>query len=82
MEYELVIIESALAELRELPKDDRRNIGLKIDQLQHGFAGDVKKLKGFRTKYRLRVGGFRVLFELEGNTLVVYAVGRRKDIYG
>ena len=43
--------------------------------------GDIKKLKGFKNKYRLRAGNYRVLFELAGACLVVYDVGDRKDIY-
>jgi mRNA-degrading endonuclease RelE of RelBE toxin-antitoxin system len=38
-------------------------------------------LKGFKNKYRLRAGNYRVLFELEGAGLVMYDVGDRKDIY-
>jgi mRNA-degrading endonuclease RelE of RelBE toxin-antitoxin system len=45
------------------------------------LAGDIKKLKGFKKKYRLRAGNYRVLFESEGACLVVYNVGDRKDIY-
>ena len=42
---------------------------------------DLKKLKGSKNEYRLRVGNYRVLFELEGKRIVVYTVGPRKDIY-
>ena len=45
------------------------------------MSGDVKKLKGSRNEYRLRVREYRALFELEGRTITVYAVGQRKDIY-
>ena len=44
------------------------------------LTGDVKKLKGSQRKYRLRVGDYRVLFELQSNR-VIYDVGDRKDIY-
>jgi mRNA interferase RelE/StbE len=71
----------ALDQLRALPKDARRLIGGKIDRLQDGLSADVKKLKGFKNKYRLRAGNYRVLFELEGGTVVVYDVGDRKNIY-
>jgi mRNA interferase RelE/StbE len=67
--------------LRALPKDIRRLIGGKIDRMQNDLTADVKKLKGFKNKYRLRAGNYRVLFELEGATIVVYAVADRKDIY-
>lgn len=71
----------ALKQLRALPKAVRQLIGLKIDRVQNDLTGDVKKLQGFKNKYRLRAGNYRVLFELEGSTVVIYDVGDRKDIY-
>ena len=44
-------------------------------------AGDVKKLSARSHEYRLRVGSFRVLFMLEGDLIVVYAVKDRKQAY-
>ena len=78
---EVEFMASARDQLRALPKDARRLIGRKIDCAQTALAGDVKKLKGFKNKYRLRAGNYRVLFELEGPVMVVYGVGDRKDIY-
>ncbi len=45
--------------------------------------GDVKKLQGYRSLYRLRVGDLRVIFErdLEAGKLIVVAVGHRRDVY-
>jgi mRNA interferase RelE/StbE len=79
--YEVEFLPVALKQLRALPKETRRLIGAKIDRVQQDLGGDVKKLKGFKNKYRLRAGNYRVLFELEGPTVVVYDVGDRKDIY-
>lgn len=81
MRYQIEFVESALGQLRALPKDVRRLIGAKLDRAQNDFSGDVKKLKGFKNKYRLRAGDYRVLFELEGRCIVVYDVGHRKDVY-
>jgi mRNA interferase RelE/StbE len=81
MRHQVEFLPVAIAQLRALPKDARRLIGVKIDRLQDGLAADVKKLQGFKNKYRLRAGNYRVLFELEGATIVVYDVGDRKDIY-
>jgi len=41
-----------------------------------------KKLKG-RAGYRLRIGDYRVIYEIEDNILrvIVIDVGHRKDIY-
>lgn len=81
MRYQIEFVGSAREQLRALPKDARRLIGTKLDHAQNDLVGDVKKLKGFKNKYRLRAGNYRVLFELEGTCLVVYAVGDRKEIY-
>ena len=81
MRHQIEFLPSALEQLRAMPKEVRRLIGAKLDRAQHDLSGDIKKLKGFKNKYRLRAGNCRVLFELEGNCLVVYDVGDRKDIY-
>lgn len=81
MRYDIEFLPVTLQQLRALPKEARRLIGGKIEHLQDGLTGDVKKLKGFKHKYRLRAGNYRVLFELEGSTVVIYDVGDRKDIY-
>jgi mRNA interferase RelE/StbE len=62
-----------------LPKEHRRNIGYRLDQMQTDLAGDVRKLAARTHEYRLRVGGFRVLFVLEGDLIVVYCVEDRME---
>ena len=81
MHYELVIGEQARDQLRALPKPIRKNIGRRLDALQDDLSGDVKKLTAREHKYRLRVGSYRVLFQLEGSTIFVYAVKQRKEAY-
>jgi mRNA interferase RelE/StbE len=79
--YELFISEEARDQLRALPGEQRRNIGYRLQQLQEQFMGDIKKLEGQREHYRLRVGGYRILFRLIGNRIEVYAVKKRKEAY-
>jgi mRNA interferase RelE/StbE len=81
MRYHIEFVPTALEQLRALPKEARRLIGAKLDRAQNDLGGDLKKLKGFKNKYRLRAGNYRILFELEGSCIVVYNVGDRKDIY-
>ena len=81
MAYEMEIKDEAKAALKALPEDVRRQIGFRLHQLQQDFSGDVKKLKGSKHEYRLRVGEHRVLFELVGKRIVIYSLGQRKDIY-
>jgi mRNA interferase RelE/StbE len=80
--YTLEIREKPLRILDGLPKDLRQQIGYQLDLLQRNFSGDIKKLKGYKDEYRLRVGSYRVLFRLIGSHLIVTSIGDRKDIYG
>jgi mRNA interferase RelE/StbE len=79
--YRLEIKEEAREQLRALPKEQRRNIGWRLEALQTDLAGDVKKLAVGTHEYRLRVGSFRILFMLERDLIVVYAVKDRKAAY-
>jgi mRNA interferase RelE/StbE len=47
-------------------------------------ALDIKKLKGLSNVYRMRVGNYRVIYEIENNKLIitVIKIGIRGDIYG
>jgi mRNA interferase RelE/StbE len=79
--YSLAVSEEAREQLRALPREWRKRIGEKMNELQTNLAGDVKKLAAVEKKYRLRVGSYRVLFRLEGNQISVYAVKDRKEAY-
>jgi mRNA interferase RelE/StbE len=71
-------------QLRKLAREDRERISGRIQRLKEGLLPelDVKKLKGYKDQYRLRVGEFRVLFELQPeHTIVVYTVLPRKKAY-
>jgi mRNA interferase RelE/StbE len=81
VKYRLEIKEEARRQLRALSKSYRRNIGGRIEVLRDDLAGDVKKLAAKVPKYRLRVGPFRVLFTLEKDLIVVYAVKDRREAY-
>lgn len=80
MRYRLFLSFEAREDLRGLPGEYRRNIGRRLENLQNGLAGDVRKLGGYESKYRLRVGPFRV-FTLESDVIFVYAVKDRKEAY-
>jgi mRNA interferase RelE/StbE len=52
-----------------------------MEALQGGLVGNVKRLTKFTPEYRLRVGDYRVLFEIEEQSVVVYRVLHRKEAY-
>jgi len=54
---------------------------LKLDLLADDLQGDVKKLTDTSPEYRLRVGTWRALFELEDGRVVVYRILHRSKAY-
>ena len=81
MNYQIYFKPRAVKDLKKLPPQDNRQIVKKIEAMQSDLAGDVKRLTNFTPEYRLRVGDYRVLFEIEGQTMVIYRVLHRKDAY-
>jgi len=49
--------------------------------LEDDIQGDVKKLTNFTPEYRMRVGDWRILFEVEGEKIIVYRIRHRKEAY-
>jgi mRNA interferase RelE/StbE len=42
---------------------------------------NIKKMEGFKSFYRIRIGDYRIGVELRKDTLLFIAVANRKDIY-
>ena len=42
---------------------------------------NLKKLKGYKTAYRIRKGNYRIGFVFQNNTVYFLAFANRKDIY-
>jgi mRNA interferase RelE/StbE len=81
MRYRIEISRKAREQLRALPKEQRRNIGWRMEEMREDLRGDVLKLQAKGNHYRLRVGNFRVLFLLAGDAIKVYAVKDKKEPY-
>jgi len=52
-----------------------------IEILQSGLQGDIKRLTGFTPENWLRVGNYRILFEIEEKKIIIYRILHRKDAY-
>ncbi|MGH8564828.1 MAG: type II toxin-antitoxin system RelE family toxin [Gammaproteobacteria bacterium] len=81
MKYDLSFKPRSVRDLKKLPAECRRRIIQKIEEMTEDLAGDVKQLTNFSLEYRLRVGDYRILFEIEDNTIVVYRVRHRREAY-
>jgi mRNA interferase RelE/StbE len=81
MKYSIEIRKRAEKDLSSIPKPDAKNIADAIFALEDGLTGDVKKLTNFSPEYRLRVGNWRVLFEVSKHKIIIYRILHRKEAY-
>lgn len=81
MRYELRFKPRPIKDLKKLSPELRKRIVEKIEDMTKDVAGDVKQLTNFTPEYRLHVGDYRFLFEVEGSTIVVYRVRHRREAY-
>jgi mRNA interferase RelE/StbE len=66
---------------RRSPKGDAQRIVDALFRLEGGLTGDIKKLASALPEYRLRIGVWRVLFEIVERKIVIYRILHRKDAY-
>jgi len=82
MRYDVELKPRARKDLRRIAKPDAAQILAALNELENDLHGDVKRLTDFTPEYRLRIGDYRALFEIEQpNRIVVYRVRHRRDVY-
>lgn len=84
MLYRVEVKSSAQKEISRLPGDTRRRVLLAMA----GLAGDprpagARKIVGADDTYRIRVGDYRVVYQVADRVLLVFIirVAHRKDVY-
>jgi mRNA interferase RelE/StbE len=81
MTYHIEFKPRAAKDLDALDRPTARRVLEKIRSLENDLAGDVKRLTNFTPEYRLRVGDYRVLFETEGDRVIIYRIKHRSRAY-
>ena len=84
MNYHIEVKRSAAKALKKIPKADQKRIADKIDSLAEDLPNpDTTKMKGNNPFYRIRVGNYRIIYEIQEDVLLILVVkiGHRKDIY-
>ncbi|MGV3602381.1 MAG: type II toxin-antitoxin system RelE family toxin [Dyadobacter fermentans] len=82
--YKISIKSAALKEIQQIPKEFRVRIIETIDSLAtNPRPNGVKKLENFRNSYRVRVGQYRIVYQIEDRQLIVEVVkvANRKEVY-
>ena len=81
MRYRVELKPRAIKDLKTLNATDQIRLLRRIEDLENNLTGDVKRLTNFTPDFRLRVGRFRILFEVNGARVITYRVLHRKDAY-
>ena len=84
MRYNIDIKRSAKKSLAKIPQPHRRKIANRIDRLaDEPRPTDAKKLTADAALYRVRVGDYRIIYQIEDDALLVLVVriGTRGDVY-
>lgn len=81
MTYRIEFKPRAVKDLDALDRVAARRVLAKIRGLEQDLTGDVKRLTNFTPEYRLRVGDYRVLFETEGDRVIIYRIKHRSRAY-
>lgn len=81
MRYEVVLKPKAIKDLQKLEPSIHARILEKVELMQEDLQGDVKRLTNFTPAYRLRVGDYRILFEIEEEEIVIYRIKHRSQAY-
>jgi mRNA interferase RelE/StbE len=81
--FSVLVEKKAVRQIDKLAPDMQRRILGALGELEKGFSArlDIKKLKGTRNHYRIRVGDYRILFALVPNMVYVYDVSHRENAY-
>jgi mRNA interferase RelE/StbE len=84
MPYRLEIKDSARKQITRLSRPDQRRVMAAIaDLADDPRPAGVRKIVGADNAYRIRVGDYRIVYEIVDRVLTVYVVrvAHRKDVY-
>jgi len=82
--YQVEFIRKASKQLAKLPEDVKQRINIKVQELtDNPRPSGVVKLESSNNRYRIRVGDYRVLYEIIDDLLIVTVVklGHHREVY-
>lgn len=81
MKYNIEFKPRAVKDIETFPSRIQARILARIEEMSDNLSGDVKRLTDSTAEYRLRVGDYRVLFEVEKDAIVIYGIRHRREAY-
>ena len=82
--YAVEIEATAWKSIMRLSESLQERVWSAIESLEMApRASGVEKLQGFQNLYRVRVGNYRIVYEIQDDVLIVIVVkvGHRRDVY-
>jgi mRNA interferase RelE/StbE len=81
VKYRVELKPRAEKDLRGLQRREQQRIVQKLRVASDDLQGDIKRLTQFQPSHRLRVGDFRVLFDIQSDKILVYRILHRREAY-
>ncbi|HSW55439.1 MAG TPA: type II toxin-antitoxin system RelE/ParE family toxin [Ignavibacteriaceae bacterium] len=80
--YRILFTRRAVKDFEKLNEDIKLRLKEKFNLLLNNPIGISKKLSSpLIGSYRLRIGDYRVIFDIDDDKVVILRIGHRKDIY-
>jgi mRNA interferase RelE/StbE len=82
--YEVEFVASAAKEFRSLDAEIKRRVAVAINALRENpRPRGTRKLRGHKHLYRIRVGSYRVVYEIEDKVKLIRVtrIRHRREVY-
>jgi len=82
--YRIEVSATAEKQIRKLKREDQIRVLRAIRPLAtEPIPPGTRKVRGYDDIYRIRVGTFRILYQIQGRRLliIILKIGHRRDIY-
>lgn len=82
MAYQILYTKSAFEDVKKLDTIVKKRIRKKIEKFSINPIATAKKLINFSIgSYRWRIGNYRIVFDIQGNKIIILRIGHRREIY-
>ena len=82
--YEVEFVTSATKEFRSLEDESKHRIAVAIDRVRENpRPRGIRKLQGHERLYRIRVGSYRVVYEIDDQARLIRVtrIRHRREVY-
>ncbi len=84
MSYQVDLTPASVRQIKKLPSDIQQKVVLKLEELALEPRPDkVVKLEGTASLYRVRLGKYRIVYQIQDELLLVTVVkvAHRREVY-